>query len=172
MRGRTVLLVAAVLVGVVSCGPSNGLNLARVRGKVTYKGEPLKYGSISFHPDESKGTTGPLAMGSINSDGSFILSTEVSGDGAIVGLHKVAILGLDPTPINSEAMPTPEEDPLKYLAAKTQAGLKAAKKSTKSDAPTITDHGGKTYRIVVPEKFGSTNTSKITAKVVSGSNTI
>ena len=74
-----------------------------MRGTVTYKGEPLKYGSISFHPDESKGTqTGPLAMGSINSNGSFILSTEVSGDGAIVGLHKVAILGLDPTPIKKK----------------------------------------------------------------------
>ena len=58
------------------------------------------------------------------------------------------------------------------MAAKTQAGLKAAKKSTKSDEPTITDHGGKTYRIVVPEKLGSPNTSNITAKVVSGSNTL
>ena len=176
MRGRTVLTVltmAALTVGLASCGPSNGLNLAPVRGKVTYKGEPVTYGSISLHPDEAKGTSGPLAMGSINRDGTFILSTEVSGDGAIVGLHRVAILGLDPSPVNSKAMPTPEEDPLKYLTAKTQAGLSAAKaagrKSTENDA---NDHRSqrKTYRIVVPEKLGKPDTSNITAKVVSGSN--
>ena len=75
------------------CGAGNGLNLARVSGKVMYKGQPVKNGTVFFMPDESKGTVGPPAVGSITSDGTYIMSTESAGDGVIVGQHKVGITG-------------------------------------------------------------------------------
>jgi len=171
MRGRMTWLIAVFLVGVSGCGASNGLDLARVSGKVTYKGEPLKNGTVMFEPDESKGTTGPQAIGTITSDGSYILSSETSGDGAVVGFHKVGVLGLEASPVSDKAMPSPEEDPLKCLAAKTQAGLDASRNATKKNAgQTVTGLDGKPFRVTVPEKVTSTKTSGITAKVVSGSN--
>jgi len=166
-------LLTAGLIGLAGCGSSNGLNLAPVRGKVTYKGQPIKNGTVMFEPDESKGTTGPQAIGTITGDGTFILSSEQPGDGAVVGMHKVGILALETDPIKVEAMPTPEDDPTKYLAAKTAAGLKASKDSTKANAErTVTGLDGKTFRVTLPEKLSSTQTSGITATVARGSNTI
>jgi hypothetical protein len=165
--------MAAILVGVAACGPGNGLNLAPVQGKVTYKGEPIKNGTVMFVPDESKGATGPQAIGTIKSDGTYSLSSQDANDGAVVGWHKVGILGLDPEPMSKEEMATPEEDPMKYLMQKTQAGLKSARQSTKKDAVrTVTGLDGKTFRVVVPEKVGSTETSGISVEVSSGSNTL
>jgi len=165
--------MAVLLVGTVGCGPGNGLKLARVSGKVTYKGEPLKNGTIVFMPDETKGTTGPQAIGTIMSDGTYILSSESSGDGAVVGHHKVGVLGLAAEPVSDKAVPTPEDDPLRYLAAKTQAGLEAAKNATKKNADRIvTGLDGKPFRVVVPDKVTSSETSGIMAKVLSGSNSL
>jgi hypothetical protein len=166
--------MAAVLVGVAGCGSGNGLNLARVRGKVTYKGEPIRNGTIVFMPDESKGTTGPQAVGTITSDGSYILSSESSGDGAVVGYHNVGILGLESNPISEKALPDPGEDPLKYLAEKTASGLKAANENAKkrNEGQTVTGLDGKTFRVTIPEKLTSSKTSGIRAKVESGSNTL
>jgi hypothetical protein len=173
MRGRTTILMAVALIGVAACGPSNGLDLARVSGKVTYKGEPLQNGTIMFEPDETKGATGPLAIGTIKSDGTYILSSQDAGDGAVVGMHRIGILGLDPEPTTKEAMPSPEQDPMKYLQAKTQADLKAAQQRlTKGADRTITGLDGKTFRVILPEKVGSTKTSGITAEVSRGSNTL
>jgi hypothetical protein len=70
-------------------------------------------------------------------------------------------------------MATPEEDPMKYLMQKTQAGLKSARQSMKKDAErTVTGLDGKTFRVVVPEKVGSTETSGISVEVSGGSNTL
>ncbi|MGE3818261.1 MAG: hypothetical protein AB7I30_02400 [Isosphaeraceae bacterium] len=172
MRGRTIWLLVIALVGTVGCGPGNGLNLARVNGKVTLNGEPLKNGTIIFEPDESKGTTGPQAIGTIMSDGTYILSSETAGDGAVVGHHKIGILGLEAEPVSEQAMPSPEDDPLKYLEAKTKSGLVAARNATKKNADRVVSGlDGKPFRVVVPEKVISTQTSGIIAKVESGSNT-
>ena len=92
-------LLAAAL-ALVGCGSGNGLTLGRVQGKVTYKGEPVKFGTVSFVPDASKGTDGPIAMGNIKDDGTYVLSTSDPGDGAVVGHHKISVVGLDPTPVN------------------------------------------------------------------------
>ncbi len=67
------LLATGLLTG---CGPGHGMKLGRVQGKVTYKGQPLTYGTVSFVPDASKGTEGPIATGIIKEDGTYILSTD------------------------------------------------------------------------------------------------
>jgi len=173
MRGLMMVLMAAILIGVAACGSDNGLNLAPVRGKITYKGEPLKNGTVMFEPDESKGNKGPQAMGTLKSDGTYILSSQDAGDGAVVGMHRVGILGIDPNPVSAEALPSPETDPLKYLQAKTQADLKTIKQNLrKGGEQTIRSLDGKTYRVILPEKVGSTATSGIAAEVSRGSNTI
>ena len=66
--------------------------LGKVTGKVTYKGEPLKRGSVTFTPDAAKGgSTGQNALGQIESDGSYELTTFNTGDGAILGQHVVTV---------------------------------------------------------------------------------
>lgn len=172
MRSLTVLSIAALLIGLASCGPGNGLNLARVRGTVTLEGEPLKNGTVMFEPDESKGTTGPQAVGTIMPDGTFIMSSQSAGDGAVVGFHRVGILGLDESPSLVEPMPDVEEDPLAYLAAKDAAVSKSIRQNAKGGQATVSGLDGKSFRVLVPEQVTSTSTSGIVVEVTRGSNTI
>jgi hypothetical protein len=64
-----------------------------VQGKVTYKGQPVPKGTITFHSD-----SGEAATGEIQTDGSYRLSTFADKDGAIPGHHKVMIIANDADP--------------------------------------------------------------------------
>ncbi len=95
-------LALAGLVLAAGCSRTpDGPQFVRATGLVTYKGEPLKSGQISFIPDSAHGTSGPMASGNINEQGEFELFSKKPGDGAVVGFHKVAIRcskvsGIDP----------------------------------------------------------------------------
>ena len=87
------LLVAAIGLGACwgcgSAGSSTMAELVPVKGKVTYKGEPVKQGTIIFEPDGY----GRTARGKIQPDGTFVLGTNKEGDGAVRGSHRVAVVG-------------------------------------------------------------------------------
>jgi len=171
--GRLTFLGTLTLVFVFGCGPGNGLNLAKVRGRVTYKGEPVKNGTVFFMPDEQKGTIGPPAVGSITSDGSYIMSTESAGDGVIVGSHKIGITGLEEKPVGSGASaPTPESDPKSYMKAKATDAAAVRSGRSPQEADTFTDKGGQRWRFVVPRKLTNPQESGIIAKVEAGSQTM
>jgi hypothetical protein len=166
---------------VAGCGPGHGLTLGRVQGKVTHKGQPVGYGTVFFVPDVSKGTDGPSAMGIIKDDGSYTLSTDSGGDGALVGHHKVGVVGLDPTPItkaDAPPLPNPEEAPAEYMQAKGKAAQQARRAPRKAAAAaaepgdTFTDRGGRTFRYVIPKKLGNYEESGLEVDVARGSNTI
>jgi hypothetical protein len=166
---------------VAGCGPGHGLTLGRVQGKVTCKGEPVRYGNVFFVPDVSKGTDGPSAMGTIKDDGTYILSTDSGGDGALVGHHKVGLTGLDPTPINKTSekpLPNPEEAPAEFMIAKGKLAQQARRAPRKAAAAapaqgdTFTDRGGRTFRYVIPKKLGNYQESGVEVDVARGSNTI
>lgn len=74
-----------VFLGAGCSGPSQ-LETAPVKGTVTYKGKPLKFGNVSFRPE-----AGSPSTGRIQEDGTFTLSTYGDGDGAIVGTNQVSI---------------------------------------------------------------------------------
>jgi hypothetical protein len=57
---------------------------------VTYKGEPLKVGSIIFVPDGG----GKTAVADITPEGEYVLGSYESADGAIPGKHRVMIIAL------------------------------------------------------------------------------
>ena len=63
--------------------------LIPVKGKVTYKGQPLTKGVIRFEPDGY----GRKASGQIQADGTFVLTTDKEGDGVVAGHHQVSISG-------------------------------------------------------------------------------
>jgi hypothetical protein len=164
VRCHAVLLVAA-LTTLSACGPGNGLNLVKVSGKVMYKGQPVQNGTVFFMPDEAKGTVGPAAVGSITSNGTYIMSTESAGDGAIVGHHKVGITGVEPLDTSSAEELDPEKDAAGYMKAKAKTAAQAARGITKKNEELFTDKGGKKYRYIVPMKFSNPEESGIIIKI-------
>ena len=98
-RWAVVILAATGLTaGGCDGGPSRP-PLAKVHGKVTYKGKPLTFGAVIFMPVAGLGDAGPTmggpgqpSAGNIQPDGSYELTTDTPGDGAIVGEHKVGVV--------------------------------------------------------------------------------
>jgi hypothetical protein len=84
---RALVLTLVVGLGLAVCGcGSDELPVAPAKGTVKYQGKLLEFGSVIFQPEK-----GPPARGTIQSDGSFVLGTYGSSDGAIIGKHKVRI---------------------------------------------------------------------------------
>lgn len=152
------LILVASLAG---CGADNGLALAKVEGIVKYKGKPLTTGEVVFLPDDSKGTVGPPARGTIGREGTYILSTEFAGDGALVGFHRVGLTGMEPAPS------TPE----KPIARPTRSSRKAGT-SSRQNAPMQppASRGSNRYLIVTPMRLKSPGTSNVVVEVRQGSN--
>jgi hypothetical protein len=167
MNAQPRWLLLGLLATLAGCS-DNGLTLGRVSGKVTYKGVPVQFGTVMFEPDTTKGTNGPSALGNIVQDGTYVMSTQQSGDGAVVGYHKVGLMGLDPEPISTQAAPDPETAPAEYMKAKSRMGKVSAVRKVE----TFTDRGGRTFRYVTPKSLSNPGTSGIIAKVDRGSNTV
>jgi hypothetical protein len=115
------LCLSATLGGLVlGCGDGEDAHPATVpvQGKVTYKGEPVPKGTITFQPDG-----GRPAVGEIQPDGTYQLSTFGDKDGAIPGPHKVMIIANtgDPTKMPSSPGYVVPKDlvPKKYADLKT-----------------------------------------------------
>lgn len=128
-RASTCLTLVVGILMVSGCGGSpDGPTLASVKGKITYQGKPLAIGQISFIPDGSKGTAGPMASGRVNENGEFQLQTLKPGDGAVVGFHKVVISSYKETAFDPTSGALPLESisyiPVKYADDKT-SGLVA-----------------------------------------------
>lgn len=85
----SVILLAATMA--LGCSRSGKLDVAPVHGQVTIDGVPLKHGKIVFTPEQ-----GREAQGEIQADGTFVLGTYGSSDGAIVGRHRVRIFAIEP----------------------------------------------------------------------------
>jgi hypothetical protein len=100
---RRALVCLTVLI-VFSAGCAQRVKLGRVSGRVTYKGQPVPNGAITFLPSPS----GPPATAAIRSDGTYALQTPDVGDGAVLGKHAVMITALRVGP----AMGPEEKDPL------------------------------------------------------------
>ena len=85
---RAAALAATFLVTAWGCGSaSEHPETVPVQGKVTYKGAPVPKGTISFLSDG-----GDVAIGEIQPDGYYKLSSFGEGDGAVPGHAKVSIV--------------------------------------------------------------------------------
>jgi hypothetical protein len=143
-----------------SCGPADdGLGKRfPVSGKVTYNGNPLEKGNISFIPDDPKGVG---ATGAIEG-GSFTLSTGGKDDGARAGKYKVII--------------TSKED----SSAKAKADFEKARAGRPSGAGgdvaivprEFVTKAAATAKSLIPAGYGDPSTTTLTAEVKEQSNTI
>lgn len=104
------MLALSLLVG---CGSSNGKG--KVTGKVTSAGQPVTGGSITFAPlaapaSGAEGGARP-ATGRVAEDGTFSLSTDEEGDGALIGRHSVVYS----PPSAATETPDPRTPPSPYF---------------------------------------------------------
>jgi hypothetical protein len=138
-----VLLSVTVMLCLMSsgCGSSRP-ETAPVSGRVTYQGRPVPSGRIAFQPEE-----GRLAIGAIDSDGHFSLTTFKPGDGALLGKHRVTI----------EATRLSGGDP---LPKNRQEELRVG-----GGVPPVVEQ-------LVPEKYSRLETTPLKAEVSRGSNTV
>src|SRR5262249_14601348 len=101
----------------------------------------------------------------------YVMSTETTGDGVIVGHHKVGITGVEPASDSGQAEPEPEKDPGGYMKAKSKAAAQARQGRNKKDEELFNHKGGEKIRYVVPKKYSVPDESGILVKV-DGSQTI
>ncbi len=136
------VLMLGLLIG---CGGSSHEETATVTGKVTYQGKPVTKGRIAFYPPN-----GRPAMGAIQSDGTYSLTTFEPGDGALLGNHRVTITASKS--VGDAPTATGFMDEI----------MQARKGQAQPASKTVW---------LVPEKYSNRKKSKLQAEVVSGSNT-
>jgi hypothetical protein len=98
-RAATTILIAIAVSTSPGCGGGPKLpQRAKVTGLVTLDGKALPTGMVTFVPDRSRGTSGPPAVGGIDSTGHYQLTTDrqSEGDGAVVGFHLVRVFANEP----------------------------------------------------------------------------
>jgi hypothetical protein len=136
--------IAAIFAGtalmvLLGCGDDTGLaKRYPVTGTVTYKGEPVKKGIITFTPDQ---TDGRSATGTIE-DGTLTLTTMADRDGALPGSYKVSI--------------TAREADFTQVVANAKGGPAKQKDVALAN---------KEAKYLIPAKYGSIQTSGLAAKV-------
>ena len=98
--------MALLQLALAGCGGE--AKLAPVEGRVLFRGQPLRGGTIVFTPDPDRGNSGPLATAEIGADGRFVL-TSGGKPGAVPGWHRVTVAppALPPTAAIGELRPLP-----------------------------------------------------------------
>ena len=84
-------LIGAALLLLAGCGQS-GPPQFHVTGEVTWRGQPVPAGMITFTPDARQGNSGPQGFAAIH-DGHY--STRQDWRGPVSGPHVVAVAGYD-----------------------------------------------------------------------------
>jgi hypothetical protein len=85
------LALGAMTLILVGCSSDPVGRTVPVKGKVTVGGQPLKQGSVTFWPNESKGNKSTMEAGaSVNEDGTYQLFTKGKA-GAPPGPYKVTV---------------------------------------------------------------------------------
>jgi hypothetical protein len=111
------LALLGTLLGGCGGGDKDQARVVPAAGKATYKGGPIKKGTIVFVPEkEGRGANGTVE------DGSFTMSTYGEGDGAIPGKYKVGVIVTEEVPTKGGDTTTKYLIPQKFSDAE-QSGL-------------------------------------------------
>lgn len=88
-RISPLIFVCMVLVG---CGDGNPKIVATKGSVKTKSGKPCVGAMVVFHPIDQGRENDPKPVGSVNEDGTFILTTKVQNDGAPIGNYNVTVV--------------------------------------------------------------------------------
>lgn len=78
---------------------TNELDRYAISGEVTFKGQPVKYGTLTLEPDAQKGNTGPASMAEIK-DGKFMVDAT---RGILGGAYVARLTGYGDAPESTGA---------------------------------------------------------------------
>lgn len=134
--------MALCLLTLMGCG-SDGPVLIPIKGTVEYKGATLTNGLITFNPKDPK--VGRVASSPIADDGTFALSTNKAGDGAVAGEYIVTITS------NIEGTANLEKDKELGIGGKSAIPLQYADPTTSGLTETI-DSGDAGREIMIDLK--------------------
>lgn len=95
---RSLFLVSLTFTAIGCSGGLEEFPTAKVTGKVLCNGQPVPNVQVVFGPTgNSKGSeSGKSGLGVAGEDGSFVVSTYGSEDGAVVGMHNIMVLAPHP----------------------------------------------------------------------------
>ncbi len=134
------LATMPLVLGFAGCG-GDGPKLAKVTGKVTYKGQPLKSANIKFYPP-----SGPIAVGITDDNGMFSMNTNGRA-GASLGMNRVAITKMTAGTAGAQPTTTMSPDDMKNMA---KSNIKKENTGPKSE---------------IPEKYGDADSGLLSADV-------
>jgi hypothetical protein len=89
-RAQALLFLLASSVILAGCGRGDGLTRYRVQGTVTFRGEPVKDGGISFEPTASVGEIAPTSYLKVTG-GKY----DALDQGPVAGKYRVIVFGKD-----------------------------------------------------------------------------
>ena len=107
---------AALVSSLSGCG-GDGIVRHQVSGKVTFREQPVEYGTIAFEPEASVGQIAPSSFVRIE-HGAY---QTAKGDGPTTGKYKVRVMGFDTSKMKKNTPPeeiieTPELFPAYTLS--------------------------------------------------------
>ncbi len=127
--------------------------VAPVSGKVTLDGRPLTQGKVMFAPVRTASNieVGKPAIGVIQRDGSFVLTTYRNGDGAVVGEHWVTVFGPERHTVLSNSANAADDTPVappvfERLSVADRQLVRADTKNTIDISLTTTDVEARSVR--------------------------
>jgi hypothetical protein len=92
MRFVAIALTVGLAVG---CSGNDGPRRYQVSGQITFRGQPVPVGVMSFEPNTAEGNHGPGGSGTIK-DGNYVTTP---GFGVVGGPYIIRITGFDGKPI-------------------------------------------------------------------------
>lgn len=168
-RSLPLLGLVVLLFGLAGCGPATG----KISGKVTYKGKPLKGGTVTMFPESGRGPT--FASG-IEEDGSYSIPNIRTGKYKVV----VETKSLKGTSSDSQYGSSPYG---KGFGPKGAGGPKGPIKNApppgvdipgeyKMANPAEMNEAARLKRYIeIPENYGKEATTPLTVEVVGGDQT-
>lgn len=136
------VLGLVMLSGCSDSGPA-GPKTAKATGVVTYKGKPVAEAVVAFLGDGKI----QAAQASTNNEGLFVLTTTISGDGAVPGKHVVTV-----TKMEGNLAATSKNNLSMEAAVKTAEQAKTASKPLS----------------LIPQKYSEASTSPLHFTVKEG----
>ena len=128
----------AFIIGLSGCGNESGRQAYPVRGKVLFNGRPVVNGQVTFHPVGDTSRDAVRAVGKVDEQGSFALTTFKDGDGAPAGDYRVTVVWYLARPARpgtaSDETVTANYLPAKYANVET-SGLSVTVKQGANDLP-------------------------------------
>ena len=152
-RSPLVLASGVLALALASCGTDDGLGRRYpVSGSVTYNGQPLEKGEISFIPDQPQG----LGATGIVEAGSYAMSTAGDRDGVRAGKYKVTITAKEDTYAKAQ-------EAFKKASGRENPGMVPRQFLTEAAA---------TAKNLIPPGYGDVRTTTLVAEVPESSTTI